>query len=228
MIIVIICIQSHHKATMSPPATHLPNASRAIWLKNLHRWHWISAALSLTGMLLFAITGFTLNHASQIEAKPSVVNRKAALPTPLAEQLGKFAAANADASKPLPPALARFAQAEFKIDVAGLDAEWAEDEAYVPLPRPGGDAWLRLSADGSAEYEVTSRGTVSWLNDLHKGRHTGPVWSWFIDIFAGACLVFCITGFLIMKLHAANRPSTWPVIGLGILAPVLLALLFTH
>ena len=213
---------------MSTPASHLPSASRAVWLKNLHRWHWISAALSLTGMLLFAITGFTLNHATQIEAKPSVVNRKAVLPTPLADTLKKVAADSADQRKPLPAALARYAQNEFKIDVEGLDAEWTEDEAYVPLPRPGGDAWLRLSADGNAEYEVTSRGTVSWLNDLHKGRNTGTVWSWFIDIFAGACMVFCITGFLIMKLHAANRPSTWPVIGFGILVPVLLALLFTH
>ncbi|MGZ8318815.1 MAG: PepSY-associated TM helix domain-containing protein, partial [Telluria sp.] len=57
---------------------------------------------------------------------------------------------------------------------------------------------------------------------------TGAVWSWFIDIFAIACLVFSITGFLILKLHAANRPSTWPVVGFGIVAPVLIALLFIH
>jgi len=27
------------------------------------RWHWISAAICLVGMILFAITGVTLNHA---------------------------------------------------------------------------------------------------------------------------------------------------------------------
>jgi hypothetical protein len=63
---------------------------------------------------------------------------------------------------------------------------------------------------------------------MHKGRNAGAVWSWFIDIFAGACLVFCITGFLILKYHAANRPSTWPVIGFGIVLPIVLALLFVH
>lgn len=213
---------------MSTPTPHVPSASRAIWLKNLHRWHWISAALSLLGMLMFSITGITLNHASQIEATPQVVNRKATLPAPLAEKLEAFAEANADQRKPLPAAIANWVPTAFDIDVAALDAEWSDGEAYVPLPRPGGDAWLRLSADGNAEYEVTSRGTVSWLNDLHKGRNTGPVWSWFIDIFAGACILFSLTGFMIMKLHAANRPSTWPVIGFGILVPVLLALLFTH
>lgn len=217
-----------NKVPMSTPPPHIPNASRAIWLKNLHRWHWISAALSLLGMLMFSVTGITLNHATQIEAKPKVVNLKATLPAPLAERLEKFAAANIDQRKPLPPAIAGWSATAFDIDVEGLDAEWTEGEAYVPLPRPGGDGWLRLSADGNAEYEVTSRGAVSWLNDLHKGRNTGPVWAWFIDIFAVACIIFSLTGFLIMKLHAANRPSTWPVIGLGILVPVLLALLFTH
>jgi hypothetical protein len=54
------------------------------------------------------------------------------------------------------------------------------------------------------------------------------VWSWFIDIFAIACLVFCMTGFLILKYHAANRRSTWPVIGFGIVLPIVLALLFVH
>jgi hypothetical protein len=213
---------------MSPQPPQIPSASRAVWLKNLHRWHWISAALSLTGMLMFAITGFTLNHASQIEAKPSVVNRKATLPAPLQASLRAAAEKHEGKRAPLPPILATWANSSFEIDVAGMEAEWEEDEAYVALPRPGGDAWLRISGDGAAEYEKTDRGMVSWLNDLHKGRNTGGVWSWFIDIFAGACLVFCITGFLIMKLHAANRPSTWPVIGFGILVPILLALLFTH
>jgi hypothetical protein len=213
---------------MSSQPTHIPNASRAIWLKNLHRWHWISAALSLTGMLLFALTGITLNHASQIEAKPTVVSRSAILPAPLRATLLAAAEKHSGKRAPLPPVLADWADTSFGIGVAGLDAEWEDEEAYLPMPRPGGDAWLRIAGDGTAEYETTKRGMVSWLNDLHKGRNTGAVWSWFIDIFAGACLVFALTGFLIMKLHAANRPSTWPVIGFGILVPILLALLFTH
>ena len=37
------------------------NARRSFWLKQLHQWHWISAAVSLIGMILFAVTGITLN-----------------------------------------------------------------------------------------------------------------------------------------------------------------------
>jgi hypothetical protein len=209
-------------------ASALPGAGRAVWLKNLHQWHWISSAICLMAMLLFSITGLTLNHAAQIEAKPQVTRIKQQMPAALRAQMESFAAQHADTNAPLPRPLAQWADATFPVEVAGRSAEWSDEDAYVALPRPGGDAWLRIGVDGKAEYERTDRGWISWLNDLHKGRNTGPVWSWFIDLFALACLVFCITGFLILKFHAANRPSTWPVIGLGIVLPIVLALLFVH
>ncbi|WP_020652873.1 PepSY-associated TM helix domain-containing protein [Massilia niastensis] len=221
-----------HPTVPTPPApataAALPGARRAIWLKQLHQWHWISSAICLMAMLLFSITGFTLNHAAQIEARPEVTRIKAELPPLLRTQLQAYAEEHADAELPLPGEIADWANSAFPVDVRGKRAEWSEEDAYVALPRPGGDAWLRIAVDGSAEYELTSRGAISWLNDMHKGRNTGAVWSWFIDIFALACIVFCVTGFLILKYHAANRPSTWPVIGFGIVLPAVLALLFVH
>jgi hypothetical protein len=211
---------------LSSPA--LPGARRAVWLRQLHQWHWISSAICLMTMLLFSITGFTLNHASQIESRPQVTRLKATLPAPLRERVAGFAASHADARLPLPDDVAAWAGKAFPADVRGATAEWSEEDAYVALPRPGGDAWLRIGIDGQAEFEATDRGWISWLNDMHKGRNAGATWSWFIDIFAGACLVFCITGFLILKYHAANRPSTWPVLGFGIVLPIVLALLFVH
>jgi hypothetical protein len=51
--------------------------------KTLLRWHWISSALCLIGMLGFAITGFTLNHAADIEAQPTLTRWQATLPAPV-------------------------------------------------------------------------------------------------------------------------------------------------
>jgi uncharacterized protein len=203
-----------------------PAPQRAYWLKTLHQWHWISSALSLVGLLLFTVTGFTLNHASQIEAKPQVTKRAAQVPPAL---LPLVTAKPADDKQPLPPALAAWVEQALAVEVAGRAAEWSPEEIYLALPRPGGDAWLRIDrAEGALEYERTDRGWISYLNDLHKGRHTGTAWSWFIDLFAAACLVFSVTGLFILKMHAAKRPSTWPVVAGGLVLPLLLAILFIH
>jgi len=212
-------------------AASTDNRRRAYWLKTLHEWHWVSSALCLIGLLLFGITGFTLNHAASIEAKPKVTSRTATVDDALrAALLKELPAAKARKGKAeLPAELQAWIQAQWAVDTAGRDAEWSDDEIYLSLPRPGGDAWLRLSLiDGEAEYERTDRGWLSYFNDLHKGRNSGAAWSLFIDIFAAATLVFSITGLFILKMHAGSRPFTWPMVGMGLVIPVLLALLFIH
>lgn len=206
---------------------------RAYWLKKLHEWHWISSAICLIGMLLFAVTGFTLNHAGQIEARPKVETREAQLPEDLLKKLlqaqEQSAQAASNAGVNLPVDVDGWLAQQIRVSAKGFAVEWSEDEAYVPMPRPGGDAWLRVDLkDGAVEYERTDRGWISYLNDLHKGRNTGGAWSLFIDVFAIGCLVFCITGLLILKMHAQRRPMTWPMVGLGLVLPALLVLLLVH
>lgn len=199
---------------------------RSFWLKQLHQWHWISAAVSLIGMLAFAITGITLNHAGQIEAQPKVVSRKATLPPELMAVLAK---GPEEGKRPLPVQLEPFLDKAVGADVAGREGEWSPEEVYVALARPGGDAWLSIDREtGAIEHEKTTRGVVSLLNDLHKGRNSGKAWSWFIDIFAAACVIFTVTGLILLQFHARARPLTWPLVGLGLAAPVILVILFVH
>jgi len=195
-----------------------------VWLGTLRQWHWISSALCLVGMLLFAVTGITLNHAAQIEASPKIVERQAMLPAPLQQRLL--------ADQPgegLPSDLRAWLETELNIDLASRDAEWSDGELYIALPRPGGDAWLSLDlSSGELLFESTDRGWIAYFNDLHKGRNTGQAWSWFIDIFAGVCVLFSLTGLLLLQRHAGGRPTTWPLVGAGLVIPLLLALLFIH
>lgn len=203
--------------------------SRAFWLKHLHQWHWVSAAACLMGMLLFSVTGFTLNHASWIGAKPEVTTQTAALPEPLLAQLRQQWQAANDEKAALPAPVADWLGSELSVRVAERQTEWSDDEVYVSLPRPGGDAWLTVSLeDGAVTHELTDRGWLSFLNDLHKGRNTGAAWSLFIDVFAFAALIFAVTGLLLLKMHASNRPGTWPMVGFGLALPLLLAILFIH
>lgn len=200
---------------------------RAWWLKTLHNWHWISSAVCLIGMILFAVTGITLNHASQIPARPVVTTVKDRLP---ADLLAMLAAGPGDGtSAALPDPVKAWLADALDARIGAREGEWSADEVYVALPRPGGDAWLSIDrADGSVTMERTDRGWISYFNDLHKGRNTGAWWSWFLDVFAVACLLFCITGLILLQLHAGNRPATWPIVGLGLVIPLVLALLFIH
>ncbi len=176
-------------------------------------------------MLLFSITGITLNHAARIEAQPQVVNRQLQMPALLVSALGDREQGNAA----LPGAVSRWLGDELSMSIGERPAEWSLEEIYLSMPGPGTDAWLSIDRQtGAVEYESTRRGWISYFNDLHKGRNAGPAWGWFIDLFAVACLVFCITGLFLLHLHARQRHMTWPLVGLGLMVPLLIALLLIH
>ncbi|MBO9601109.1 MAG: PepSY-associated TM helix domain-containing protein [Novosphingobium sp.] len=200
---------------------------RSFWLRQLHRWHWISSGLCLAGMLLFAITGITLNHAGDIAAQPITREAHFTLDAPSLAELHR--PVQDGAKQPLPAGVRHALERQFGIALDGSIGEWSDYDVFVAMPRPGGDATLTVDREtGEAKLETVDNGWISYLNDLHKGRNAGPAWGWFIDIFAAACLVFSITGLFLLQLHARTRPSTWPVVGLGVLLPFLLALLFVH
>jgi hypothetical protein len=204
--------------------------AKGFLLKTLYQWHWISSALCLMGMLLFSITGITLNHASQIEATPRVTSQKAQIPVSVAATINAVSHTLRWQNCAFTICRSTMVSKNQSISLSSSqEAEWSLEEVYLPMPRAGGDAWLRFSLnDNLFEYELTDRGWISFANDLHKGRNTGVAWAWFIDVFAVACLLFSLTGLLILKFHAANRPLVWPIVGLGVLLPALLVILFVH
>jgi hypothetical protein len=210
----------------SPTKSKAMFGSRAFWLRQMRQWHWISAAVCLVGMLLFSITGVTLNHAGSIEARPVVAERVVTLPRTLSNLLESLPA---QGKAPVPAWLASHVSNTLRINISGREAEISPNEIYIALPRPGGDAWLSVDRkSGEARYELTERGWISYLNDLHKGRNTGAVWSLFIDVFAIACVVFSMTGLVLLQLLSYGRPSTWPLVGIGLLLPAMIAIFFIH
>ncbi|MBN9056994.1 MAG: PepSY-associated TM helix domain-containing protein, partial [Rhizobiales bacterium] len=102
-------------AVVRKPKANL-NGARSFWLKQLHSWHWISAAVSLVGMILFAITGITLNHAASIPGTPVTVEQTKTLPAPLLQRLKTFPE---ETTQPVPDAVARWASEAFKVEIAG-------------------------------------------------------------------------------------------------------------
>src|SRR5262245_298098 len=192
--------------------------------RTMHSWHWISAAICLAALLLFCITGITLNHASAIGAQPAVTKASAQLPANLRPLLdGEHAAGT------LPDPLADWIEDQFDIDTDDASVEWSPEELYVSAPGPGRDAWVTFDRSSyDATSEVTDRGWVAYFNDLHKGRNTGVVWKIFIDVVAAACVFFALTGLLLLWIQARQRTSTWPLVSLGVAAVIALMILFPH
>lgn len=197
---------------------------RMLLYRTMHSWHWISAAICLAGLLLFCITGITLNHAGAIAASPQVVKKTLELPESLRASL-----ASGKEGDPLPDPLADWIDDELDIDTEGAGVEWSPEELYVSAPGPGRDAWVMFDrASNQVSSEVTDRGWIAYFNDLHKGRNTGLVWTLFIDLVAGACLFFALTGLVLLWIQARQRTSTWPLVSLGVAVLVVLMILFAH
>lgn len=214
------------RATADSPTRHLPGGTRAFLMRQFRLWHWVSAALSLTGLLMFAATGITLNHPALIPSTPVTTEVGAQLPQDLQRLLQDWPDETED---PLPDEISRWTRQELALNIAGRATETDPEEVYIPLPRPGGDSWLSIARDtGAVLHRQTDRGWVAYLNDLHKGRDAGPIWSLFIDLLAAACIVFSLTGLGLLWLHGRDRPATWPLTSASLLLPVLLALLFIH
>lgn len=204
-------------------------ATLAFWKRQARTWHWMSGAICLVGVLLFSLTGITLNHAHQIPAQPTTDTVTALLPEELLATVAATQSADDRADAPLPELLVDWLRDELGISTGGQAAEWTEFDVYLGLPRPGGDAWLSIDFEsGELIYEHTRRGVIAYLNDLHKGRNSGVAWSWFIDIFAVACVLFCLTGLWLLQMQARRKRSTWPLTLLGIAVPVMLVLGFVH
>jgi hypothetical protein len=189
-----------------------------------HVLHWMSAAVCLAALLLFSITGITLNHAAAISAKPVVTNRDSQLPRPLMNLI-----AGAEPQVRVPGPVLDWLDSEFDVDAGNASVEWSEEELYVSAPGPGRDAWVSVDrVTGAAKFESTDRGWVAYFNDLHKGRNTGVVWWVFIDVVAAACLFFSITGLILLQIQARQRRSTWPLVAVGVAIMVVIMILFAH
>src|SRR5690554_4333310 len=138
----------------NPRSPKRKRSRRSVWLRLLIHSHWMSSALSLVGMVLFAVTGITLNHASQIETEPVIKNATAEL-SPRLEQI--LREENHDGLAPLPQELSVWLGEQFDAATAGRDAEWSEDEIFVSMPGPGSDAWIAIDrTSGEVEFESTS------------------------------------------------------------------------
>ncbi|MFT8972711.1 PepSY-associated TM helix domain-containing protein [Zymomonas mobilis] len=215
--------------------------------KQVRLWHWVSAAIFCVTMLLFSVTGFMMNHGHDIFAPHLTTTEKQfelpqgllpALQQPLKKAEEKSVKvkeggfdwgqlASQEVSQPLPENVVQWLKSQHL--PAKKQAFWTDKFVYFVMPKLGMRDRLLIERDnGHVHYEHTSRGWIGFIDDLHRGGHVGTGWPLFIDVFAIACIIFSISGIWLLQIHARKRPSTWPLVALGLAVPIVIILVALH
>lgn len=146
---------------------------------------YVSMALLLL-MLFFAFTGITLNHPDWFGASNAM---REETEQPLPDFLLPVEADSADWQE----AAAHWLASEWQ--ASRQQVEVSEDELLLVQKGPGRYRSVVLDTEAAVVVaESLDYGLVALLNDLHKGRNSGAVWSWVIDLSAVLMLLFSLTG----------------------------------
>ncbi len=182
------------------------------------RWlHIYLSMFSFAALLFFAITGIMLNHTSWIEGQQRVDQLDGQLTRAWVER-----AATVDKLQ-----IVEFLRSTHGIKARVNDFLIDEAECSISFKGPGyaADAFVDRTT-GSYELTITKSGAVAIMNDLHKGRDTGSVWAWLIDISAVLMILVSLSGFLMIFFLKNRRLNGLLLTAAGAIVIVVIYYLF--
>ena len=166
-------------------------------LASLARWlHVYLSMFGFAALLLFSITGLTLNHPTWFAGETRRTLQGEMQLSWLAE--GPMSPDRLEIVEHLRTAHGiHGAVSDFRVD---------DRECLVAFQGPAYAADIFIDRNtGSYDGVEIRHGTVALLNDLHKGRHTGNIWSWVIDLSAVGMALISLTGFALLFFIRRRR-----------------------
>jgi len=197
-------------------ALSLKNKQVQLWARRLHIY--VSMALLLV-VLFFAISGITLNRPHLYTSDvPKIALQKLTVPAHFfsiensrltVNKIGLLDYLNNQADlSGKPSSMQIFSDIE--------QGKILEGEISLDYKGPGFNRTVFIDlVTKEAEIESTHYGVVAVLNDLHKGRNSGEVWAWFIDISGFLMVFFALTGvcLLVPKKKSFSLGLKWMTFG---------------
>ena len=170
--------------------------------------------LGLFVMLLFGVTGFTINHEEWFGAtNPRVEEYTAAVPPALMaakDRLGLVERLRADAG----------------VGGAVTSFDDLDEEISIGFKEPGQIWEVRIAkADGKVQVHHEIFNFAALINNLHRGRYAGESWRWVIDASAGLIVLACATGFVLWLALPRRRQLGVALLVLGTVGTVAVILL---
>jgi hypothetical protein len=204
-----------------PPSTHGRPWRRRLNIRFAKLMLWLHIYVSMFGLaavLFFSVTGITLNHPNwfsgeserQTQAEGDLDQKWLNAGTPSPE---------GDAPRDNAAQVAKLEIVEHlrkTHGVRGALADFRVDDRECTVSFKG----AAYAADAIIDRETghynltqTAHGFIAVINDLHKGRDTGPIWSAVIDVSAIVLTLISLTGLtLLFYLKLRRKPGV--VVGL--------------
>lgn len=139
--------------------------------------------LGLAVMFLFGLTGFTVNHEDWFGATiPLLRESSGQTPMKLIEAGDRLG-------------IVEHLRSQFRIGGALSGYDDLEASLSIGFKTPG-QIW-EVSIDkksGTTNVHEETFNFTAIINNLHRGRYSGPAWKWVIDISAILIVIACITG----------------------------------
>lgn len=176
----------------------------------ISRWlHLYLSTFSFVVVLFFAATGLTLNHAEWFSQHEQTTRHEGTIAPALLKSGG-------DQPGTDKLGIAEFLRKTHKLQGSVSDFRVEDSRITVSFRGPGyaADSFVVLPG-GHYEVIETRSGFVAVMNDLHKGRDTGKVWSVVIDVSAILLVLVSVTGLIIIVFLYKRRTSGFMMAAAG-------------
>jgi hypothetical protein len=197
-----------------PKDTQTANGTRLVWRRRisaLSRWlHIYLSMVSFVLIFFFSVTGLTLNHAEKFSDQVHTDQLKG--------QMDPQWVLTRDTLKIAKLEIVEYLRNKHGIRSALSDFRIDDTQIGVSFKGPGfaADAFIDRTT-GRYDLTKTSAGLVGIINDLHKGRDTGKVWSVLIDVAAILMTLVSLTGMVLLLYLKRKRLSGLILAALGLL-----------
>jgi hypothetical protein len=194
-------LSSAKSANKAPRPLNLRIHSAIRWL------HTYISLVTLLIVLFFSITGLTLNHAEW--SSGGVVEKQVTGSINV-----KWLDINAPDKLSIAEKLRQDHSLRGHVDEVRID----DRECTVMFKAPGyaADAFIDVKT-GQYQMTIVEEGKLSVMNDLHKGRHSGKLWSVLIDASAILLTIISLSGLGLLFFLKRIRTGGLIVVGAGAL-----------
>jgi uncharacterized protein len=165
------------------------------------RWlHIYLSMVSFAVVFFFAATGITLNHAEWFSRQVQTRHYRGIVPPSLFRE--------STDQQPDKLGIVELLRNRHKIHGSVSDFRVEDSQISISFKGPGyaADAFIDAT-NGSYDLAETRSGFVAIMNDLHKGRDTGSVWSIVIDVSASLLVLVSLTGLVLIWFVYKRRTS---------------------